>query len=61
MHKRAQGSLEYLIIIAAVLIVSGVVVLFVSGAAGGGKSSANYASCQQAATQCRTKHLLNPL
>ncbi|MEM0372416.1 MAG: PKD domain-containing protein [archaeon] len=58
--KHAQGSLEYLIIIAAVLVVAGVVVFFVSGAAGGGKSSALYSSCQEAATKCRAKHLVNP-
>ncbi|NYZ79704.1 class III signal peptide-containing protein [Candidatus Micrarchaeota archaeon] len=58
--KRAQGSLEYLIIIAAVLIVAGMVVYFLSSAAGGGKSAAVFSACQKAATTCFSKHVLNP-
>jgi len=57
---KAQGSLEYLIIIAAVLIVAGVTVLFVSGSAGASKQSALYSACQESAITCRSKHVLNP-
>jgi len=39
---KAQGGLEYLIILAAVLMVAGISVLFITGSAGAGKSSIMY-------------------
>jgi len=54
MHKnRAQGSLEYLIIVAAVLAVSAVVVVFVSGMFGSVKPDVS--KCKSAATMCANK------
>lgn len=58
--QKAQGALEYLIIIAAVLVISGVVVLLVSGSIGGQKTSFLYNSCRQAATECRITKLADP-
>jgi hypothetical protein len=49
---RAQGALEYLIIIAAVLGVSAIVVLFIGGALSSTTSSASTTLCQQAAANC---------
>ena len=57
---RAQGSLEYLIIIAAVLVVSSVVVLFATGAVGGQKSTASMYACKQAAVECKASHAVAP-
>ena len=57
--KKAQGSLEYLVIIAAVLLVSGVVVYFVAGNTKANVSSANIAECRNAAEHCNSVHLVN--
>ena len=49
-QNKAQGSLEYLIIIAAVLAIAAIVVLFLTGAF---KSAGqNAAGCKQAAARC---------
>jgi hypothetical protein len=58
--QKAQGALEYLIIIAAVLAISAVVVMFVTGAAGTGKSEALYGACQSAAAECKLLQKANP-
>jgi len=50
---RAQGALEYLIIIAAVLGISAVVVLFVSGAFTSSTAGADIAKCRLAAANCQ--------
>ncbi len=57
--NKAQGSLEYLVIIAAVLLVSGIVVYLISGSAGSSVNSVNFEQCKTAANQCRTNHLVN--
>ena len=57
--KKAQGSLEYMVIIVAVLLVSGVVVYVVSGSTGSSVNSVNFEQCKTAANQCRTNHLVN--
>jgi len=49
---KAQGALEYLIIIAAVLGISAVVVLFVTGAFTGSSSGASISGCRMAASNC---------
>ena len=49
---KAQGSLEYLIIIAAVLVVAGVVAMLVTGSTISKKDTALVLSCQAAAKQC---------
>lgn len=48
--KKAQGSLEYLIIVAAVLAIAAVVVLFLSGAFKG--TNTGTTACKNAASQC---------
>ena len=50
---RAQGALEYLIIIAAVLGISAVVVLFVGGAFIGSSGGADISKCRLAAANCQ--------
>jgi len=50
---RAQGALEYLIIIAAVLGISAVVVLFVGGAFIGSSGGADLSKCRLAAANCK--------
>jgi len=49
---RAQGALEYLIIIAAVLGIAAVVVLFVGGAFIGSSGGADISKCRLAASNC---------
>ena len=56
---RAQGSLEYLIIIAIVLAVSAVVISYSTGILGGGKSSISVTSCKQAAVDCKAAKMLS--
>ena len=50
---RAQGALEYLIIIAAVLGISAVVVLFVTGAFTGSSAGADLSKCRLATANCQ--------
>jgi len=57
--SRAQGSLEYLIIIAIVLAVSAVVISYSTGILGGGKSSISVTSCKQAAVDCKAAKMLS--
>jgi hypothetical protein len=52
---KAQGALEYLIIIAAVLAIAAVTVTFMSGVFGTSSESANIALCRQAAASCDNK------
>ena len=49
---RAQGALEYLIIIAAVLGIATVTVLFLTGLFSGSVSSAEFSKCRTSATKC---------
>jgi len=49
---KAQGAIEYLIIIAAVLAIAAVAVIFMSGVFGTSGKSANIALCRQAAASC---------
>ncbi len=50
---RAQGALEYLIIIAAVLGISAVVVLFIGGTFTGSSGGADLSKCRLAAANCQ--------
>ena len=50
---RAQGALEYLIIIAAVLAISAVVVLFITGTFTASSSGADISKCRLAAANCQ--------
>ena len=49
---RAQGALEYLIIIAAVLGIATVAVLFLTGAFSSSASSAEFSKCRTSASNC---------
>jgi uncharacterized protein (UPF0333 family) len=50
--RKAQGALEYLIIIAAVLAVAAVVVLFLSRASASPLASGGYSACKNQAASC---------
>ena len=50
--RKAQGALEYLIIIAAVLAIAAIVVLFITGALGGVGRGGDVAKCRVAAATC---------
>ncbi len=56
MNEKAQGALEYLIIVAAVLGIVAVVVGFVSGVFGGQRGEASLAACKAAASRCAVRH-----
>ncbi len=58
--RKAQGSLEYLVIIAVVLLVAGVVVYLVTGSAGSSKTNILMSNCQAAAEQCHLLKAANP-
>jgi uncharacterized protein (UPF0333 family) len=51
--RKAQGALEYLIIIAAVLAIAAIVVLFLTGAFTGASGGGDLASCRLAASTCK--------
>ncbi|MEM0372376.1 MAG: fibronectin type III domain-containing protein [archaeon] len=53
--KRAQGSMEYLIIIAAVIAIAAIVVLFLSSALQTQSQASTIGKCKQAASQCKTE------
>jgi hypothetical protein len=57
---KAQGSLEYMIIIAVVLAVSAVVVTYMTNAMAGQKTSVSISSCKQAAIDCKSSKMLSP-
>ena len=50
--RKAQGALEYLIIIAAVLAIAAIVVLFLTGAFKGATGGGDIAKCKLAAANC---------
>jgi len=50
--RKAQGALEYLIIIAAVLAIAAIVVLFLTGAFKGATGGGNIAKCRLSASTC---------
>lgn len=60
--RKAQGALEYLIILSAVLAVAAITVLFITGAFSGQKSSAAVSNCKNAAANCHVQKAtsLNP-
>lgn len=58
--RKAQGALEYLIILSAVLSIAAVVVLFVTGSFSTQKKQATLSQCRQAAAQCKSEKLISP-
>jgi len=59
MH-RAQGSLEYLVIIGAVLAISATIIMLATSAFVGQQSSVNINACREAAAQCKAVHYSIP-
>ena len=57
---RAQGSLEYLVIIAIVLAISSVVMLYATGIIGTQKSSVSTSTCKQASIDCKLSKMSSP-
>ncbi|MBI1973463.1 class III signal peptide-containing protein, partial [Candidatus Micrarchaeota archaeon] len=57
---KAQGSLEYMILIGVVLAIASVVVLFISGSFQGQTASGLFANCRSAAGQCQISKLTSP-
>jgi len=58
---KAQGSLEYIIIIVLVLAVVAIVALYAGGVVGVQKSSISVASCKQAAEACKLSKMSSPM
>ena len=58
--KKAQGSLEYLIIMAAVLAIAAVVVMFIATMSEGETKSVSVASCKLEASKCKLTHYSAP-
>ena len=56
--RKAQGSLEYLIIIAAVLAIAAVVVMYLSGVFGG--TGASWSRCRETASNCAAMQVAGP-
>jgi len=57
---KAQGSLEYLIIISAVLAIAAIVVLYLTGVFGGQVSTVSIGSCKQATVDCKASRMISP-
>jgi len=57
---RAQGSLEYLVIIAVVLAISSIVMLYATGIIGTQKSSVSISTCKQASIDCKLSKISSP-
>jgi len=57
---RAQGSLEYLVILAVILTVSGIVIGYMTGIISGQRSSVTITGCKQVAVDCKASKLLSP-
>jgi len=58
--SRAQGSLEYMVIIAAVLAITAVTVLFLSGVFSSQSSTVPVAACKQASQTCTLSRMSSP-
>jgi len=57
---RAQGSLEYMVIIAAVLGIAAIVILYTSGVIGTQTTSVSIGVCKQAAEKCKLSRMTAP-
>lgn len=57
---RAQGSLEYMVIIAVILAISSIVIMYTTGIVGGQKSSVSISSCKQASIDCKLSKMGSP-
>ncbi|MFH0986806.1 MAG: carboxypeptidase-like regulatory domain-containing protein [Candidatus Micrarchaeota archaeon] len=58
--KKAQGSLEYLIILAAVIAVAALVVLFLTGASSTGTRIGDITLCKDASSKCAVEIATSP-
>jgi len=57
---RAQGSLEYMVIIAVVLAIAGITTLYMSGVLKGQSSQVSAAACKQASQTCKLSQMSSP-
>ena len=57
---KAQGSLEFMVIIAVVLAIVGITTLYMSGLLSGQSSQASVALCKQASQTCKLSKLSSP-
>jgi len=57
---KAQGSLEYMVIIAVVLAISGIAILYTSGIVGTQTSVASISYCKQTAEKCELSKMTSP-
>jgi len=57
---RAQGSLEYMVIIAVILAISSIVIVYTTGIIGGQKTSVSISSCKQASIDCKLSKMGSP-
>jgi len=58
---RAQGAIEYLVIVAAVLTIAAIVTVFMSGLLSGQSSAVSINACKQASVDCKASRLLAPV
>jgi len=59
-RTRAQGALEYLIIIASVLAIAAIVTTLLTDAFGGRRKEALVSECRTAAAECHSRLQINP-
>jgi len=57
---KAQGSLEYMVIIAVVLAIAGITTLYMSGLLKGQSSQVSVATCKQASETCALSKMSSP-
>ncbi|MEM3411929.1 MAG: class III signal peptide-containing protein [archaeon] len=57
---RAQGAMEYMIMITAVLVIASIIILFMTGVFKTTKSGGDIELCKQAAARCQQARLTNP-
>ena len=57
---KAQGGLEYMVIIAVILAISSIVIMYTTNIMGGQKSSVSISSCKQASVDCKLSKMGSP-
>jgi len=57
---KAQGSLEYMVIIAVVLAIAGITVLYMSGVLSSQSSQVSATACRQASQACKLSQMSSP-
>jgi len=57
---KAQGSLEYLIIISAVLAIAAITVFYITGVFSSQKPGVSISTCREAASNCQASKMTSP-